>query len=129
MKKPRSWKQYRSTQCGEVALRFEEIPCSGRFKLGLIETGRQEVFAGYFVWMADGLNPPWVGEHPHSLRLALHAAADEARSAGAFLECAGLDQQWYKSGLSANTGYGSLGDREEAIHLLARSRQISENKN
>lgn len=118
----RQWRNYRGEQrqCSIgnlVAHPALDQPKSATVIFGTVDTGRQRVWAGYFVRVEmDGRT--WLGEDAHSLRRALRGLENSLNADGYSLLVIGLDADWRESGLSANTGWGFCSDVEGAIHML-----------
>ena len=110
----RKSRPYRSGQCridigGDVWAEFE---------VGVIETGRQRVYAATYlkITMSDGR--AWIGEDRWSPLVALHDVAGQIERDGGTLMCAGLDPRFYESGLSQHTGHGYIEGWPTALHMM-----------
>ena len=86
--------------------------------LGYVATGKQHVFVAYYAQITDNCGQTFLGENDHSMRQALRAAADHAGLAGWLPLLVGVDENFYETGLSENTGYGYLRGRTGPFHML-----------
>lgn len=114
-----SWKKYQPIKSGDCDLAFDGEVAAAHYEVGLIETGRSRVFAGYYVRVTSSEGGEWLGEDARSMLGALHAAHEVAAHDRGALMCAGLDDGFYETGLSGNTGYGYIG-RSDAIYMMDR---------
>lgn len=121
-----SWKKYQPGKLGECDLALDGEAVAARYEVGLIETGRSRVFAGYYIRVTSPEGVEWLGEDTRSILGALHAANEVAANDGGALMCAGLDDDFYETGLSGNTGYGYIG-RSDAIYMMDRPSPHSHN--
>lgn len=113
-----SWKKYQPRKEGECDLSLDGEVVAARYEVGLIETGRSRVFAGYFIRLTSTEGDEWLGEDARSILGALHAANEVAAADRYALMCAGLCDDFYETGLSANTGYGYIGS-SDVIYMMA----------
>lgn len=90
-----------------------------RCEMGIVETGRSRVFAGYFFRVALEDDEQITGEDGASMIAALRSLAHDLSARGLRLQCAGISAQWRESGLSRNTGWGYYGHQQQPIHMLA----------
>jgi len=120
------WKKYQGRASGrcEIDLRGEGVLAD--FEIGIIETGRSRVFAGYYIKVITEDGEEWVEEDPGSVRAALQALDELVAFDGGRLLCAGLHPDFYESGLSANTGFGYIESYRGAVHMMERPSLISE---
>jgi hypothetical protein len=121
----RSWKVYRgqhrpcliaSPQPLGVA---DCVILDAKGGFGIVETGKTEVFHGYYVRIISPMGEDWLGEDRRSMREALRVAAEAAEMSGWTILAVGLSPDWQESGLSANSGWGShpaYPDRH--VHML-----------
>jgi hypothetical protein len=115
----KKWRHYTVRETGECAV----LDDNGREKLvsydmGIVETGRSHVFAGYFfkVTLADG--EEIIGEDGGSMVRALRRLAYDIRARSLRLHSVGLSGQWQETGLSQNTGWGYFGPSQKLMHLM-----------
>ncbi len=121
-----SWKKYQPGKSGECDLAFDGEVVAARYEVGFIETGRSRVFAGYYIRVTSPEGAVWLGEDTRSILGALRAAHKVAANDRGALICAGLDDGFYETGLSGNTGYGYIG-RSDAIYMMDRLSPHSHN--
>ena len=89
-----------------------------RVQCGICSTGKQRVFAGYFVIVVLPVGEAIVAEDPYNLRQALRNAEARLNCLGWSLNVIGLDVEWQETGLSANTAYGYHAKFDRAVHML-----------
>lgn len=112
------WKKYQPRCSAECHIDFNGKGSVVSFEMGIFETGRSRVFAGYFVRVRGPDGEGWMGESALSMRKALRALDDEIAGNGGRLLCVGLDPRFRESGLSVDTGYGYIDDYPSAIHMM-----------
>lgn len=120
----RAWKKYegRDRLCRLISLspdrtageEIESVPV----QCGLVYTGKQRVFAGYFVQAILPSGEPVLAEDPHILRRALCGLELKLNALGWSLGAIGLDERFEESGLSSNTGWGFHAEKDGAVHML-----------
>lgn len=115
-----AWKKYRSLKSGQCHVDMKGEGEVFAFQMGLIETGQCRVFAGYYIKVTDEDGEEWTGEDGASVLGALRALDDDIGQSGGRLLCAGLRDDFYESGLSANSGFGYLKGSATPIHVMAR---------
>ena len=98
------------SESGEV----HDVPA----QCGVVHTGKQRVFAGYFVQVVLPSGDEVLAEDPHILWRALVSVEEKLRAAGWSLDAIGLSPDWQESGLSANSGYGYHPDVDGAVHFF-----------
>jgi hypothetical protein len=89
-------------------------------QFGQVTTGKQRVFAGYFVQVVGPGAEERLFEDAHSLRGALQAAASALKEIGFTLEVIGSSANYSESPMSANSGYGYHPSISGAVHMLDR---------
>ena len=118
----RPWRRYsgeeRKCFIGQIdADEAADTPLEAKVEFGTVATGRQAVWAGFFVRVeVDGQQ--WLAEDPYSLRRALRGVEAKLNSDGISLHVIGLDPEWHESGLSGNTGWGYHPELDGAVHML-----------
>lgn len=113
-----AWRHYEVRQSDDCEVRGESGMSTLRFTMGIVETGKQRVFAGHFVRLMLTDHEPITGENEHSLRAALWKLARNIEPLGLTLNCVGLSAQFSESGLSVDTGWGYWGHQKEPIHMM-----------
>lgn len=113
-----AWRHYEVRQSDDCDVRDANGTSILRFTMGIVETGKQRVFAGYFVRLMLTDREPITGEHEHSLRGALWRLARNIAPLGYVLNCAGISAEFNESGLSVDTGWGYWGRQKEPIHMM-----------
>jgi hypothetical protein len=113
-----NWRHYQTRQSGDCAV-FDQ----GRERLvavdmGIVETGRSRVFAGYFFRVRLADDEQITAEDGSSMIAALWRLARNLSARGLPLQCAGMSGQWRESGLSQNTGWGYFGPHQQPMHIL-----------
>lgn|GEM_PF-6788958 len=112
------WKNYRARDQGECHIHVNGYRGSATFEMGIIDTGRQRVFAGHFVRLTMINGHQIIGEDEHSLRRALRHLAKILTPLGLVLDCAALHPAFSESGLSMNTGWGYWRQDSQPIHMM-----------
>lgn len=119
----RPWRRYtgEERQCAIRHIGADEVSGEtlARVEFGTVTTGRQAVWAGFYVRVEVG-DREWLAEDPHSLRRALRGVEAELNKDDLWLQAFGLDPEWRESGLSANSGWGYYPDCDGAVHMLER---------
>ena len=115
------WKKYQPRASGQCAMDLRGDGVLADFEMGIIETGRSRVFAGYYIKVISEDGEEWVDEDPGSVRAALHALDDQVAFDGGRLLCAGLRDDFHETGLSANTGFGYIEGFRHALHMMDRA--------
>lgn len=109
------WRRNEPFAAGPCLVRRDELVIDARYELGTVHTGKARVFVGYFTRLncADGHTS--LGGHPHSLRKALQNLVSDGLAPAGYelLNCAALDDRWFETGLSANSGFGYLDGQED----------------
>lgn len=119
------WKNYQQRRTGECHIDLDGEGILAEFEMGIIETGRQRVFAGHYIKVIGPDGEEWLGEDTSSMRAALRALDKEIESNGGRLLCAGLLDGFHESGLSADTGYGYIRGYPRAVHMMERPRLLA----
>lgn len=119
---PKAWRKYegRDRRCLMSSMHGsapQEVEVLAQF--GHVRTGKQRVWAGYFVQVIDPSGPTWIAEHPHSLRGALREVGDKLEADGWSLKVIGLSSDWRETGLSENSGFGYHPGFDKAVHMLS----------
>lgn len=116
--KQTNWRHYQTRHSGDCAVLDQGSERLVAVDMGIVETGRSRVFAGYFfrVWLAD--NEQITGEDGGLMIAALWRLARNLTALGLRLRCAGMSGQWRESGLSENTGWGYYGPQKQPMHML-----------
>lgn len=114
----RPWRHYHVTKRGQCSLQKLGQPLIGSFELGIVETGRSRVFAGYFVRISvEGQT--FSGEDAAVLLVALLDCAMKLKGASLELNAAGMSPQFRQTGLSFNSSVGYIDGGREPIHMLS----------
>ncbi len=113
-----AWRHYEVRQSDDCEVRDEDGISLLRFTMGIVETGKQRVFAGHFVRLIFANREPITGEDEHSLRAALWKLARNIEPLGLTLNCVGLSAKFNESGLSMDTGWGYWGPHTEPMHMM-----------
>lgn len=112
------WRHYEVRQSDDCEIQAQDGTSMGRFTMGIVETGKQRVFAGHFVRLLLADRDPIIGEDEHSLRAALWRLARNIEPLGLTLNCVGLRAEFSESGLSVDTGWGYWGPHSEPMHMM-----------
>jgi hypothetical protein len=88
------------------------------YKMGIVETGRSRLFAGYFFTVALGNEQSTTGEDERSMIAALWRLARNLAARGLQLRCVGMSGEFRESGLSENTGWGYFGRYQQPVHMM-----------
>jgi len=103
-----TWEHFEIWKSGSaLALHGKQI-CTTQFELGTVTTGRQRVFAGYFVRITMPEGTVVTGRDSHGISAALRATSDSLKTNNITLKVAGLDPDWYETGLSFNSTKGYI---------------------
>lgn len=86
--------------------------------MGIVETGRSRVFAGYFFSVRLADDEQITAEDGGSMIAALWRLARNLSARGLRLQCAGMSGKWRESGLSQKTGWGYYGPQQPPMHML-----------
>ena len=113
-----AWRHYETKTTADCELLGPSGTAGAIIELGSVTTGKQRVWAGFFAKITAEGGTIHIGENPHSMRQALRAAADQAGLAGWLPLLVGVDENFYETGLSENTGYGYLRGRTGPFHML-----------
>lgn len=113
-----AWRNYEIRHSGDCEVRGPDGISLIRFNMGIVETGRTRVFAGYFVRLILCDRDPILGEDEHSLRASLWRLARNIEPLGLIISCVGLSGEFNESGLSMDTGWGYFGRHNEPMHML-----------
>lgn len=125
----RAWKKYegRDHRCFIVGTSNLNEPnrelVEVSVQLGNVTTGKQRVWAGYFMHVEGPDEKTWLAEHPHFLRGALREVEKLLNADGWSLLAIGLTPEWHETGLSANSGFGYHPDFDHAVHMLQPERR------
>lgn len=119
------WKNYQQRRTGECHIDLDGEGILAEFGMGIIETGRQRVFAGHYIKVLGPEGEEWLGEDASSMRAALRALDEDIGRDGGRLLCAGLYDGFQESGLSMDTGYGYLHGYRGAVHMMERPRLLA----
>ena len=112
------WRHYEARQSDDCEVQAQDGTSSVRFTMGIVETGKQRVFAGHFIRLLLADHDPIIGEDEHSLRAALWRLARNIEPLGLTLNCVGLRAEFSESGLSLDTGWGYWGPHSEPMHMM-----------
>lgn len=112
------WRHYEVRQSDDCEVQGQDGTSMARFTMGIVETGKQRVFAGHFVRLLLADRDPITGEDEHSLRAALWRLARNIEPLGLTLNCVGLRAEFSESGLSLDTGWGYWGPHSEPMHMM-----------
>lgn len=104
--KDNSWKKFDRRHSGYCGVEIGDLKIRTTFEIGIVETGKQRVYAGFEVRVSNPAGGAWVGHDQWSLSEALRIAEAKAQVDGASLICAGLSMFWFETGLSAGSGFG-----------------------
>lgn len=91
------------------------------FEIGIIETGRSRVFAGYYIKVVNADGEEWIGDDPASKLGALRTLDVDVRLSGGRLLCGGLRDDFYETGLSFNSGFGYVKGNPAPLHFMERA--------
>ncbi len=114
------WKKHRQRRAGECHIDLKGEGIVAEFEMGIVETGRQRVYAGHYIKVIGPDGEEWTGEDAWSVREALRELDEEIGRDGGRLLCAGLHGGFRESGLSADTGYGYIDGHRGAVHMMER---------
>lgn len=114
----RPWRHYHVTKRGQCSLQKLGQPLIGSFELGIVETGRSRVFAGYFVRVTVGMQT-FLGEDSGVLLKALRDCAAKLKTASLELNAAGLSPEFGQTGLSFNSSVGYIDGGREPVHMMS----------
>ena len=99
-------------------LSFGDQVVIGLATCGIVLTGKTQTFHGYFCALVHPSGARWIAEHRSSLRRALRAAAGAVDADGGKLCAIGLNDDFFETGLSGNTGWGYHPEFSQAVHML-----------
>ena len=119
------WRKYQPRRTGECYIDLDGEGILAEFEMGIIETGRQRVFAGHYIKVLGPEGEEWLGEDASSMRAALRALDEDVGRDGGRLLCAGLHDGFHESGLSTDTGYGYIQGYPRAVHMMERPRLLA----
>lgn len=117
-KKQANWRHYETRQSGECTVFDQGDERLISYDMGIVETGRSRVFAGYFFRINFGGGEHITGENGGDMLPALWRLARNLSARGLRLHCVGLSGQWRQSGLSENTGWGYYGPHKQPMHMM-----------
>ncbi len=112
------WRHYEVRQSSDCQVSDENVNSLVCYDMGIVETGRTRVFAGYFVRVRLAGDEQITAEDDGSMIAALWRLARNLSARGLYLRCAGMSGQWRESGLSQNTGWGYFGPHQQPMHML-----------
>lgn len=112
------WRHYEVRQSDDCEVCSRDGTSLIQFTMGIVETGKQRVFAGHFVRLLLTDRDPITGEDEHSLRAALWRLVRNIEPLGLTLNCVGLRAEFSESGLSVDTGWGYWGPHSEPMHMM-----------
>lgn len=115
-----SWLHYNPYHQRMICVKTPDELVWMKCQLGTVTTGRSRVYAGYYARLLIEDGSTLFGRDPYNLRPALETLAIEANKHGLTLLVCGLLGHFYETGLSANSGGGYIGTRENAlpVHML-----------
>ena len=115
----RPWRRYHPQEHGYCSLVTERGPLESRFDLGIVTTGRSEVFVGTYVRIISPDGQTYLAEDPYSLVRALRSIDQTLFLAGWLLNAIGTDPEFYQTGLTDGSAWGYHPEQEGAVHILA----------
>lgn len=118
MTKQTNWRHYETRQSGECTVFDQGDERLISYDMGIVETGRSRVFAGYFFRINLGGDEHIIGEDGGDMLPALWRLARNLSARGLRLQCVGMSGQWRQSGLSENTGWGYYGPHKQPMHMM-----------
>ncbi|MFN3677858.1 MAG: hypothetical protein ACK4TC_18025 [Sphingomonas pseudosanguinis] len=113
-----NWRHYEIRQSGECTVFDDGNEKLVAVDMGIVETGRSRVFAGYFFRVRLADDEQITAEDGGSMIAALWRLARNLSARGLHLQCAGMSGKWRESGLSQNTGWGYYGPQQQPMHML-----------
>ena len=113
----RPWKHYEG-KSRECVLSWGNEVVVGIAECGIVLTGKTRTFHGYFCALVHPSGTQWIAESRSSLRSALRAVASAVDADGGALCAVGLNDDFFETGLSANTGLGYHPEFSQAVHML-----------
>lgn len=116
--KQANWRHYQTRQSGDCAVFDQGQERLVGVDMGIVETGRSRVFAGYFFRVRLADNEQITAEDGGSMIAALWRLARNLSARGLRFQSAGMSAQWRESGLSENTGWGYYGPHQQPMHML-----------
>lgn len=102
----RPWRQFEVRYSGTCEIKIGNRTAQARYDVGLVETGKQRVFAGVEVRIMNPAGGLWIGHDDWSPLEALRVASKSAQADGVKLMCSGLSLFFFQTGLSWQTPYG-----------------------
>lgn len=102
----RPWRHFEVRCSGMCEIEIGKRTSEARYEFGLVETGKQRVYAGVEVRIWNPAGGQWVGHDDWSPLEALLAASKSAHADGVKLMCSGLSLFFFQTGLSWQTPYG-----------------------
>lgn len=105
-----NWKHYEIWRTGTVTINHVDQEAHCNFAIGGITTGKQRVFHRFYIRLTLPDGAQVIGEDQHNLRSALFDVGIELNKLGITLSVAGLDERFYETGLSHNSGLGYIDD-------------------
>ena len=112
------WRHYEVRQSGDCQVSEGDAKKLVCYDLGIVETGRTRVFAGYFFRVRLAGDEQITAEDDGSMIAALWRLVRNLTARGLRLQCVGMSGQWRESGLSQNTGWGYFGPHQQPMHML-----------
>lgn len=113
-----NWRHYGVRKFGECTVSDDGKEKLVHYEMGVVETGRSRVFAGYFFRVSLADDEQITAEDGGSMIAALWRLARNLLARGLYLQCAGMSSKWRESGLSQNTGWGYYGPQQQPMHML-----------
>ncbi len=114
------WKHYEPQRSGRCHIDIAGDDTRAKFEMGVVTTGKQRVFFGYYKKVVSPDGVEGTGESPATIRKALHSLGDQLANGGRRLLCAGRHDCFYESGLSFNSGFGYIEGRDGSLHMMDR---------
>ena len=115
----RPWRQFEVRHAGKCEIEIGSRTLATSYEVGLVETGKQKVFAGIDVRIVYPSGGTWIGHDDWSPVEALRSASALAAADGARIICAGLSMFFTQSGLSWATPYGFYPWSSGPVHMMS----------
>jgi len=114
----REWRHFEAFDKGRACILHHHRSLKCPYRLGVVTTGRQRVFQGWFVEieLPDGKRE--IAEDAQSLLFAAKALGRRVSLKGYRLFAAALDRRFYQTGLSCQTPVGYLDGCDGSIHMM-----------
>jgi hypothetical protein len=113
-----AWENFEAWCAGDAMCLRDAQVMTCQFTIGSVSTGKQRVFHCFYVNVELPNGFRVTGKDQHSVRAALRMAGNLLELRGFRLMAAGLEPEFYESGLSYNSTKGFWDGRSGSIHMM-----------